>query len=93
MLVTPGDTQYLSLWILASWTENGARHIEVEMLQERVAWRRGGRSRSASITEDASWIRFLISTCSSIRPSMTENLSDDVFGRVEGPMVAADQIY
>jgi len=38
MLVTPGDTQYLSIWIPASWIEKGATHIEIEMLQERVAW-------------------------------------------------------
>ncbi|MEQ3650105.1 glycosyltransferase family 1 protein [Hyphomonas sp.] len=38
MLVTPGDTQYLSLWIPANWIEKGATHIEIEMLQERVAW-------------------------------------------------------
>ena len=38
MLVTPGDTQYLSLWIPASWIGKGATHIEIEMLQERVAW-------------------------------------------------------
>jgi hypothetical protein len=38
MLVTPGDTQYLSLWIPASWIEKGATHIEIEMLQEGVAW-------------------------------------------------------
>ncbi len=38
MLLVPGDTQYMALYVAARWVDQGGRYIDVRLVQDGVAW-------------------------------------------------------
>lgn len=38
LLLPPGDTHYMAIYIDARWVRDGAAYLDISLLQERVAW-------------------------------------------------------